>query len=288
MKILVTGSAGVLGGKVAQGLSDKYELRAADILQADGPANYNARLRLSGEFVQVDFTDYAQTREVVEGCDIVVHCAAIHPWKQYTDEQYIDNNVKAAYQVFKACAEIGVQKLVFTSSIAAVGYNFAVEEMPVTEEQSPRNTDLYSLTKTLCEEIIRMFNRRSGLNAICLRPTNFVPREGLELGRALLTCSFTHPDDVASAHLRAVETEVSGVEYCFIAPRVPYTTDDIKRSQTEPAAVIEQYYPGAPAWFAARGIEVGPLGTLYSTEKAKNFLGWQAEWDFERWWNSVT
>jgi nucleoside-diphosphate-sugar epimerase len=237
--------------------------------------------------VQVDLMNYAQVRAVVEGCDIVVHCAAIHPWKQYTDEQYIDNNVKAAYQVFKACAEIGVQKLVFTSSIAAVGYNFAIEEMPVMEDQTPRTTDLYSLTKTLCEETIRMFNRRSGLNAICLRPTNFVPREGLELGRALLSCGFTHPDDVASAHLRAVETKVTGIEYCFIAPRVPYTPDDIKRSQTEPSAVIEQYYPGVTAWFAERGIKIGQLGTLYSTEKAKNFLGWQPAWDFERWWKSA-
>jgi nucleoside-diphosphate-sugar epimerase len=277
MKILVTGSAGVLGGKVAKGLVDKYELRTVDILPADSP----------GEFVQVDLMNYAQVRAVVEGCDIVVHCAAIHPWKQYTDEQYIDNNVKAAYQVFKACAEIGVQKLVFTSSIAAVGYNFAIEEMPVMEDQTPRTTDLYSLTKTLCEETIRMFNRRSGLNAICLRPTNFVPREGLELGRALLSCGFTHPDDVASAHLRAVETKVTGIEYCFIAPRVPYTPDDIKRSQTEPSAVIEQYYPGVTAWFAERGIKIGQLGTLYSTEKAKNFLGWQPAWDFERWWKSA-
>jgi len=277
MKVLVTGSAGVLGSKVAEGLENKCELRTVDVLPTDSP----------GEFVQVDLTNYSQVSQVIEGCDIVVHSAAIHPWKQYTDEQYIDNNVKAAYQVFKACAEIGVQKLVFTSSIAAVGYNFAVEEMPVTEEQTIRNTDLYSLTKTLCEETICMFNRRSGLNAICLRPTNFVPREGLELGRALLTCGFTHPDDVASAHLCAVETEVNGVEYCFIAPRLPYTPEDIRLSQTDATAVIEKYYPGAPEWFASRGIKMGPLGTLYSTEKAKNFLGWQAEWDFERWWNNT-
>jgi len=283
MKILVTGSAGVLGSRVARGLADKYELRTTDILPAREVIQ-RIGANSPGEFVQADLTDYTQAHDLVEGCDIVVHCAAIHPWKQYTDEQYIDNNVKAAYQIFKICAQIGVQKLVFTSSIAAVGYNFEIEEMPVTEDQLPRTMDLYSLTKTVCEETIRMFNRCSGLNAICLRPTNFVPRKDLELGKALLTCGFTHPDDVASAHLKAVKTQVTGVEYCFIAPRVPYTPDDINLSRTEPAAVIERYYPGAPAWFKKRGIEIAPLSTLYSRKKAQTFLGWEPKWDFERWW----
>jgi len=84
MKILVTGSAGVLGSRVARGLVDKYELRTTDILLTDSP----------GEFIQADLTDYAQASDLIKGCDIVVHCAAIHPWKQYRCNNTYRHNYK--------------------------------------------------------------------------------------------------------------------------------------------------------------------------------------------------
>lgn len=276
MTILVTGAAGVLGHLVARALASAHDLRTVDVRPADAP----------GAFTPADLADYERVLPLVEGCDVVIHCAALHPWKPYTDEQYLDSNVKACFQVAKACSEAGVSKLIFTSSIVAVGYagEYAPEAMPIPEDAPVRNRDTYSLTKTLAEEIVRHFHRRSGLNAFCLRPPCFIPRAGLAVGLGLLSGHFTDPRDIARAHVLAVDAPVEGVETCFLPPGLPYTPADIAEGQTHPAAVAERYFPGVTAWFAGRGLEIPPLFGLYSDEQAKRRLGWEPEYTFARWW----
>lgn len=276
MTILVTGAAGVLGRQVAELLAESHDLRTTDRMPADVP----------GQFVQADLTDFQQVRPLVEGCAVVVHCAAVHPWKPYTDEEYLDNNVKACFQVAKACALAGVPRWVFTSSIAAVGYpgEFAPEEMPIPEGASPRTRDTYSLTKTLAEEVVRLFQRTHGLAAWCLRPVNFVPRDNeVAYGQALLSAMFTDPRDVARAHVLAVERPVEGVQTCYLPPEVPFTPADIAAARNG-TVVAERYFPGITAWFAERQAEVPAPAGLFDNTVAREQLGWQPEWTLERWW----
>lgn len=278
MTILVTGAAGVLGNQVAKLLAEAHDLRTTDRIPSSAP----------GRFVPADLTDYEQVRPLVEGCAVVVHCAAVHPWKPYTDEEYLDNNVKACFQVAKACALAGVSHWVFTSSIAAVGYPgaFAAEEMPIPENAVPRPRDVYSLSKTLAEEVVRLFYRTHGLSAWCLRPVNFVPRDNdVAYGQALLSALFTDARDVARAHLLAVERPVEGVQTCYLPPEVPFTPADIAAARNG-AAVAERYFPGITDWFAKRQAEVPPPAGLFDDTTARNRLGWQPEWTLERWWQA--
>jgi nucleoside-diphosphate-sugar epimerase len=276
MTILVTGAAGVLGSRVAALLADAHDLRTTDLVPGNAP----------GKFTPADLTDLEQVRPLVEGCDVVVHCAAVHPWKPYTDEQYLDNNVKACFQVAKASAVAGVAKWVFTSSIAAVGYpgEFAPDEMPIPENAAPRTRDTYSLTKTLAEEVVRRFYRTHGLAAWCLRPVNFIPRDNdVAYGQALLSAMFTDPRDVALAHALAVERPVAGVQTCYLPPDLPFTSADIADVRAG-IGVAERYYPGLTAWFAARQAEVPAPAGLFDPTVARDQLGWKPEWTLERWW----
>jgi UDP-glucose 4-epimerase len=275
MRILVTGAAGVLGSGVARALVDRHAVRTTD-LAAAGPGP---------DYVPAELTSYEQAREVVAGMDVVVHCAAVHPWKPYTDDQYLDSNVKAVHHVLKACVDTRVRRVVYTSSIAAVGYGpFAEGELPVREDQPPRPRDLYSLSKHMAEDVCRYFHRWDGLSVLCLRPVTFIPYEELQGALALLSARWLPPDEIVRAHALAAETELDGFHTAFLGPATPYTPADVVASQADPAAVLERYYPGVGAYFAARGLELAPIRFLFAIDRARELIGWKPLRTFDRWY----
>ena len=63
------------------------------------------RIEADGETLNAFITVTAeQARAAVEGAELIVHCASLHPWKPYTDDQYLDCNLKGAWHVFAAAA----------------------------------------------------------------------------------------------------------------------------------------------------------------------------------------
>lgn len=275
MRVLITGAAGVLGSSLARVLSERHQVRTTDMVAvADAP-----------DFRLADLTDADQARAVVEDIEVVVHAAAIHPWKPYTDDQYLDCNVKAVHHLLKACVAAKVRRVVYTSSIAAVGYGpYAEHEMPVREEQTPQPNDLYGLTKQLGEATCRLFQRRDGLPILCLRPVTFIPRDPLTEGLYLATARGLPAEEIVRAHALAVETESDGFATAYLAPVVPYTPADVIASRQEPAAVIDRYYPGLSQLFASHGLTVPPMRFLFSTEQARSLLGWEARCSIEDWY----
>lgn len=284
MRIVVTGTAGVLGGKVAALLAAAgHEVRGVDRVEAP---------TASVPTVTADLADYDSVTRALGGAEVVVHCAAVHPWKPYRDEEYLDCNVKAVYQVAKHCAENSVRHLVFTSSIAAVGYarDYEPEEMPIPENAPVRAKDTYSLTKTLAEETLRFWHRRTGLLVWALRPPTFIPyADEVRLVSAMVGGTWAHPDDIAEAHVRAVEIPPDGFETAFLAPDVPYTADDIRASREgRSAEVVERCFPGLTAWFQAHHAGVPELNGLYASGVAVRRLGWRPTRTLAAWWAGVS
>ena len=117
-RVLITGAAGVLGREIAGLLerSGDYELRLTDVAPTD----------TRHEFRQADLADPAQVAGLAEGMDQVIHVAAIHPWKPYTPQQYLDCNIKGTYHVVEEAARAGA-RLLYTSSVAA---DAAAEAIP--------------------------------------------------------------------------------------------------------------------------------------------------------------
>ncbi len=72
-----------------------------------------------------------------DGMDQVLHIAAIHPWKQYTTQQYLDLNIKGTHNVIAEAARAKADRLIYTSSVSAIGYNVAPDAPLPWDERCP-------------------------------------------------------------------------------------------------------------------------------------------------------
>ena len=274
-KILVTGGAGVLGGAVARALAPLYDVSVTDMREMNLPLR-----QLAADLSKAD-----QARRVCEGMDVIVHAAAIHPWKKYTSDQYLDCNVKAAYNVLAAAAEVGVKRVVYTSSIAAMGYRAASPaELPFNEDKPCRPTDdLYGLSKHVGEQFCHMFHRSHGLPWVFLRPGCFIPIDEAEpaFGLGLLGSRVSFAD-IAQGHFKALLSDVVH-EAIILTAGAPFTAADSDALLSDARSAILKYYPEA-AELEAQGLELPTrLCPTYRIDKARRLLGYEPEWTFDRW-----
>lgn len=286
MHVVVTGAAGVLGSRVAVDLAAAgHAVRAADLR----PVPPVVRAARGAEAVRADLTDPDDCCAAVEGAEVVVHCASIHPWKDYPDAAYWDLNVKATHHLLGACVQAGVRRVVLTSSVEPfAGRPFAPDELPLREDIAPSPRRLYGLTKQVGEEIAARFHRVDGLACIVLRPATFIPREEEHVGPRLLAGTWLYPEDVVAAHVHAVDAPAppSGWAACYVAPEVPYGPADVATTRAGPAAAMEVYerhFPGTADVFGRHRLEAPPLTVFYSMEQARRVLGWRPRYGFAHW-----
>ena len=276
-KVLVTGAAGVLGSGIARALAPAYDVTVTDMREMTLPLPTRP----------ADLSKGDQAREVCKGMDIIVHPAAIHPWKKYTAEQYLDWNIKATHNILAAAAEVGVKRVVYTSSIGAMGYKAnSPSELPFDETKPCHpQEDLYGITKHVGEQFCHLFANTKGLKYVILRPGYFVPREEMDsnLGLMYLNCR-VHPDDVMRAHVQAVSQPGIDGHAFVITADMPFRSEDAAALKTDPAPVVTKYFPRAEEIFRDPAFKPRQKITYYYTiEKAKRLLGWQPQMSFGQW-----
>jgi len=275
VNILVSGSAGYLGSHLITALERMdHRVFGVDLYATQRPMD-----------VQADLTDPRAVAELMEGIEVVVHTAAIHPWKQYTDNEYMDNNIKPVYHVLKAAAEHGVRRVVYTSSIAAIGYHPDPSPLPLREADAvARPDDLYGATKWFGEVFCQTFSRNTRLETVCLRPPAFMPKPEIDRGLGLIGI-WADVSDIVSAHVAAVFAPMpSRHEAFFVTNPLPYTAADAAQLRTDPAAVVERYWPGVPEWFAQRDRTPAPISVFWDLSRSKQILGWEPKYSFDLWW----
>ena len=170
-KVLVTGAAGNIGQPVVRRLlSDpEFEVRATDIRPMPD------WMREACETPQGEFRDLDFARETMQGCDRVIHLAAIvggignfHKLPYTLSEM----NAGLYNSAFRAAIDTGVQRLVYVSS-SMVFEN--ATEFPTTEEYLPRcptPTSAYGYSKLTGEHHVRAAHVEFGLPYTILRPGN--------------------------------------------------------------------------------------------------------------------
>lgn len=180
-KFVVIGGAGLIGSHTVEELlrEDVDEVLVYDNFVRGTRENLADALTDPRCSVYEHGGDICQTdvlRAALEGADGVFHFAAL--WLLHCQEfprAAFDVNVRGAFNVFEACIDAGVERLVFSSSASV--YGDAVEE-PMTEEHPHNFENFYGATKVAGEAMVRALHKRYGLNYVGLRYMNvYGPRQ---------------------------------------------------------------------------------------------------------------
>ncbi len=162
-RVLITGAAGRLGRVLRAGLSKNGRtLRLLDI----------ASLGEAGEREEIwnaDATNLAEMVHAMEGIDVVVHLAA-YP-EEAAWETIFPLNYSLTYTVLEAARRAKVKRVVFASSIQAVGFH----PITTTIDQSARlrPSGFYGVSKAYGEALASLYADKFGLSVACVRVASF-------------------------------------------------------------------------------------------------------------------
>jgi uronate dehydrogenase len=123
------------------------------------------------EVVQCNLADRAAAMAATRDCDAILHFAG-HPREQTFDEILVDT-LPAAYNVYEGARRHGCRRVVYASSIHAVGFH-DVETVPDTRVMHRPDT-FYGLTKTFVEDLASLYWDKYGLESVCLRICSCFP-----------------------------------------------------------------------------------------------------------------
>lgn len=164
-RILITGAAGSLGSHLRTGLAHlASRVRLADIKPMGKAAPHE-------EIFEMNLADRAATFDLVKDCDAILHFAG-QPREQTFDE-IIADTLPAAYNIYEGARRHGVRRVVYASSIHAVGFA-PVESVPDTRVMHRPDT-FYGLTKTFVEDLASLYWDKFGVESVCLRICSCFP-----------------------------------------------------------------------------------------------------------------
>jgi UDP-glucose 4-epimerase len=173
-RVLVTGGAGFIGSHVADALlADGHEVVVVDDLSSGHRENVPDLARL----VIGDLADPGVAEEAVEGCDAIVHCAAIPSVTRSVEDPVSSNraNLDGSTRLVLAARHAGVRRIVYSSTSPVYG-----DEVEGAADETFREAPMspYGLNKLAAEHLFRMAPKLFGVDTVCLRYFNvFGPRQ---------------------------------------------------------------------------------------------------------------
>ena len=274
--IVVTGAAGRLGRMVVQLLVDQgREVLATDQLDADD---------LPAEFVRCDLVDAEAVGDILKDAEAVIHMGAIPGPMRDPPRVIFDNNVASTFNVMMSAAELGLRRVVFSSSAFGMGWAhdgnaFVPLYLPLDEEHPMMPFEPYGLSKQVGEDIGRMIARNSDTTVVSLRFTNVAlpeviaefpwPAPTPEDPLTLMMWAYAEASGVAEAHVLALDAEIEEYEAFMLAQpssRFAEPTVDLARSNFGDRVEIREGLEGT--------------ASVISTEKAQRLLGWRPRFDW--------
>jgi dihydroflavonol-4-reductase len=225
MRALVTGGTGFLGANLVEGLTAAGH--TARILRRRS-SRLEALEGLSYEEAIGDILDRESLLRAMDGCDWVFHVAAVSDyWRQGVEWLY-QVNVEGTRQVLQAAQETGVKRLVYTSSVIALGIPAQGEVGDETLEFNiPPGRFRYGHSKHLAEQEVQRAVR-DGLEAVIVNPSLILgPRDlnkisgsiVIEVKQGILRfylpggANYVAVEDVVAGHIAAAERGRVGERY---------------------------------------------------------------------------
>ncbi len=164
-RLLITGAAGALGNQLRQGLAPlATTLRLSDRAPIESGAAHE-------ELVACDVGDFDAVMDMVADCDAIVHFGAApveKPWAEI-----LNSSIVGGYNVYEAARRHGVRRIVYASSIHAVGYVRREDGADTDTDHQPDT--LYGLSKCFVEDLAKLYMQKFGIESACLRINSCFP-----------------------------------------------------------------------------------------------------------------
>ena len=269
--IVVTGAAGRLGRLVVGRLIARgYEVLATDRM----PLNESPT-----KFVEADLCNLDRVGEVLNGAEAVIHMGAIPGPTREKPRDIFQNNVQSTFNVLMTAEELNLRRVVFSSSAFGMGWAhdpsaFVPLYLPLDEDHPMMPFEPYGLSKQIGECIGAMVARSSSTTVASLRFTNVARPEVLaefpwpaptrEKPLTLVMWAYADPDDVAEAHVLALEANLTEHEAFLLAQ----PTTRFRESTSELIGL------NFGSKVEIRG-ELKGNASVISTAKAQRMLGWR-------------
>ena len=159
-KLVLTGAAGRLGSYLREPLT-----RLADTLVSTDLADQIGALFEGETYVRADLQSLDEISDLMEGADMAVHFGAVGDEAPF--EEIVGPNIIGAYNVWEAAHRHGVRRVVYASSIHAVGMYPKTELMGTDVPHRPDT--FYGLAKCFAEDLARLYWDKRQLESVCLR-----------------------------------------------------------------------------------------------------------------------
>jgi uronate dehydrogenase len=159
-KLVLTGAAGRLGSYLREPLS-----KIADNLVSSDLVDDIGTLYPGETYQRADLAVYADIHELLEGADMVVHFGAIGDEAPF--ETLLGPNFVGAYNIWEAAYQRGLKRVVYASSIHAVGMH--PKNQFIGTDAPHRPDTFYGLAKCFAEDLGSMYWDKRGVESVCMR-----------------------------------------------------------------------------------------------------------------------
>src|SRR5678815_899065 len=307
MLAFVTGATGFVGSHVARALAAQgADLR---LLVRSGSDLRNIQ-ELQAERVMGDLRDAVSLKKAVAGCDVVFHVAADYRlWVRDPDEMY-RSNVEGTKAILEAARESKVRRVVYTSSVATMGFqsngHLANEESPVSLANM---IGPYKRSKYMAEELA-IEAGKSGMDVVVVNPTTPVGERDIKptpTGRIVVDflkkkfpayvdtgLNLVDATECARGHVMALERGRNGDRYILGGENLtlkqildklaaitglPSPTVRVPHFVALGAAVVDELWTGRIRGLEPRAtidaVQMGRKKMFVNSGKAERELGWK-------------
>ena len=229
-KIFVTGADGFIGSHLIEALvRNGFNVRAFVFYNSFNSWGW---LDQCGDDVKGNFEVFAGDirdpygiKEAMKGCHAVIHLAALIaiPFSYHSPDTYVETNVKGTLNVLQAAKELGISRLIHTSTSEVYG---TAQFVPITEDHRLQGQSPYSASKIGADQLAYSFYSSFNLPVVIVRPFNtYGPRQSaraiiptvitqiangksrINLGSVTPTRDFNFVKDVVSGFISALNSE---------------------------------------------------------------------------------
>ena len=298
MKILITGADGFIGSHLTEALVRAgYDVRAFVLYNSFNSWGWldHCAPDVKGKFEVFagDIRDPNGVRAAMKGCDVVLNLAALIaiPYSYHSPDTYVDTNIKGTLNIVQAARDLGISKVIQTSTSEVYG---TAQFVPITEEHPLQGQSPYSASKIGADQIAMSFYSSFETPVLVLRPFNtYGPRQSaraviptiitqiasgqrqIKLGAIHPTRDFNYIADAVAGFIAALESDKGVGEVINVGSNFEISIGDTAKTIAEVMGVEIEILCDEQRIRPEKS-EVERLWAC--NKKARELLGWQPQY----------